>query len=399
MRVKRFVAYSVQEAAALVRTEFGPDAVILHTRRARRGPRFLFWRRPLVEVIAAVDQARPRAERRVDGDPAPETAPKAPAVVSRFPDGARPRPDALAREPAVGTALLEMRRELAQIRQALAGEPGGHGPRGPAELPLAWPGALQVLFERLVAREVTEHLAAGVVAEVQAAGSEKDWEEGSWVWQEAERVITRTLPCEEPWDWRGAPKIVPLVGPTGVGKTTTVAKIAANCAVLGKRRVALITVDTYRIAAVEQLKTYADIMGLTVDVALTPQDLRSALDRRRGADLILVDTAGRSHRNRLHMVELKGFLEVMQQPAIHLVVSAATRLNDLLDVVEEFGIVSCERLIVTKLDETTGYGMLYNLGRLTEKKIAYVTNGQSVPDDIEVAEPAKIAGLILGDAP
>ena len=197
-----------------------------------------------------------------------------------------------------------------------------------------------------------------------------------------------------PGIFRGQRAVV-LVGPTGVGKTTTIAKIAANFSLIDAKKVGLITVDTYRIAAVDQLKRYAEIIGIPLHVAFDPQELKEGIAKMKDRDLILIDTAGRSQNNFLQINELKNYLQDVDAE-IHLVISATTKSTDVDEIVRAFGQVSIDRVIITKLDETTSYGVILQTCQRTRDPLYFLTTGQGVPEDIEVATGEKLAQLILG---
>jgi flagellar biosynthesis protein FlhF len=191
-------------------------------------------------------------------------------------------------------------------------------------------------------------------------------------------------------------RLVALVGPTGVGKTTTIAKLAANYRLREKKRVGLITVDTYRVAAVEQLRTYADIIDLPMEVVSTPREMREAVARMRNLDLVLMDTAGRSPRDEIRIQELRSLLAEAEADDVLLVLSATAGTKSLAATAERFAEVGTTALLLTKLDETTSLGHLVALTRECRLPISYLTDGQNVPDDIQVAEPRQLAYLMLG---
>jgi flagellar biosynthesis protein FlhF len=193
----------------------------------------------------------------------------------------------------------------------------------------------------------------------------------------------------------GTRRLVALVGPTGVGKTTTIAKLAANYRLKEKHNVGLITVDTYRIAAVEQLRTYADIIDLPMQVVSTPREMREAVRRLESLDLILMDTAGRSPRDEIKIQELKSFLTEAAADEVHLVLSSVAGARTLEQTTERFASVGTTALILTKLDEATGLGNLLPLLRTSQLPLSYLTNGQNVPDDIETADTGRLARLVL----
>ena len=191
------------------------------------------------------------------------------------------------------------------------------------------------------------------------------------------------------------PKVVALIGPTGVGKTTTLAKIAARFVLEQGARVALITADTYRISAVEQLKTYSDILGLPLEIVYNPDALRRAIEKHKDKQLILIDTAGRSQYNEYQMKEMSGLLSIDADIEKHLVMSATTKTSDGIELLENFSICQPDRVIFTKVDETGTHGIILNILHRRKVALSYVTNGQSVPDDIEPASVERLAELLL----
>ena len=190
-------------------------------------------------------------------------------------------------------------------------------------------------------------------------------------------------------------RIVALLGTTGVGKTTTLAKIAAKFVLEQRTNVALITADTYRISAVEQLKTYSDILELPLEIVYNPNELSAAIERHRLKDLILIDTAGRSQHNEYQMRELEEFLKVNPRIEKHLVISATTKYTDAKQIMNKFSQVNPDKIIFTKIDETGSLGMIVNLLNDNRYSLSYITTGQSVPDDIERATSEILANLLL----
>jgi flagellar biosynthesis protein FlhF len=195
----------------------------------------------------------------------------------------------------------------------------------------------------------------------------------------------------------GRRRVVALVGPTGVGKTTTIAKLAANFRLRDGIRMGLVTVDTYRIAAVEQLRTYAEIIDLPMKVVTSPQEMRRALDDLSDLDLILIDTAGRSPRDELKIQELKSLLNEACVDEVHLVMSLTASVRSIRMTCEQFRSVNPTALILTKLDEAAGMGSLLSISRDVKLPFSYLTTGQDVPEDIEPANQSRIARLVLGE--
>jgi flagellar biosynthesis protein FlhF len=211
-----------------------------------------------------------------------------------------------------------------------------------------------------------------------------------------QELLTRMVKVSGPLLGRDAKrKVAVLIGPTGVGKTTTIAKLAARYALGEKARVALIAMDTFRVAAVEQLKDYGKLLGIPVDVAGSIGDVKEILNKRKDADLILMDTAGRSQRDHIHMAELADLFRQGLALETFLVLSATTKEDDLKDILKKYKWVPLDSLIFTKLDETTTYGNIFNTLVGTGKSLSYLATGQKVPEDIELASPGRVTDLIF----
>ncbi|MCX7779287.1 MAG: flagellar biosynthesis protein FlhF [Negativicutes bacterium] len=371
MKVKLFTADTMSEAMAQVKNTLGRDAVILHTRRFRKGGFFGFFGKEMVEVMAAVDTAASMPPAVI------------PAVVSPL-EKKLPSPRA-AEEDAKVTAL---QLEIANMRKML--EQVLHKMPQPERANSLW---LELLIRNDVDPQIAENIIKGLP------------DEKSFV--SADPGIIKQLLCERLCSYLQrvegitAPahgsKAVALIGPTGVGKTTTIAKLAANFAIKEGCRVALITADTYRIAAVEQLKTYADIIGVPIEIVYSADDMKAALYRHRDKQLVLIDTAGRSPRNSYQLEELKAMLMTDPYIETHLVLSCSTKYKDALEIVDKFSICSPQKFLFTKIDEAANLGTIFNLVYQFPTTLSYVTNGQNVPDDIELANPKKMANLILRD--
>ncbi|MDQ2085876.1 flagellar biosynthesis protein FlhF [Herbivorax sp. ANBcel31] len=194
----------------------------------------------------------------------------------------------------------------------------------------------------------------------------------------------------------GKPTVVIFVGPTGVGKTTTLAKIAASYALNHKKNVGLITADTYRIAAVDQLKTYAEILGMPLEVVYSLNEINSVIESYQDKDIIFIDTAGRSSRNKPQFNELKTLVKASCADEMFLVLSTTTGKNNCKEIIDSYSFLGNYKLIFTKLDETPSLGTILNVKQYADKPLSYVTNGQNVPDDIEMANIDKITKNLIG---
>jgi flagellar biosynthesis protein FlhF len=183
--------------------------------------------------------------------------------------------------------------------------------------------------------------------------------------------------------------VVAFVGPPGAGKTTTLAKLAAHCCINKGKSVSIITADTYRIAAIEQIRMFADIVKIGLQVVFSPDEIPQALEASSNSEVVFVDTAGRSQRNQEHMEDLRKFLDVLRPDEVHLVLSASTKDSDLLDTIRRYKNMSVNRLLFTKIDETVRLGNVLNVVSESGIPVSYFTMGQSVPDDIELAQAGK----------
>jgi flagellar biosynthesis protein FlhF len=259
-----------------------------------------------------------------------------------------------------------------------------------------WPENLVVLYQQLIFGGLEEKFARRLMEEAAKTVPAREIEDFAYVKIFMARMLMRIVKVTggfqpEP----GQRKVCALVGPTGVGKTTTVAKIASEQLLQHRRQVALITVDTFRIAAVEQLKVYAKIMSLPISVVSSRAELRQALDHYADKELVLVDTGGRSQRDSLQMSELRQLLGDDAGVETYLALSAATKDVDQTEITRRFGEVPLRGVIFTKLDESGTFGSLFNHAIRFKLPIAYLTTGQKVPEDLETASKERLVDLLL----
>lgn len=406
MELKTYRAATMREALMLVRRELGPDAAVLHTREVRSS-RFFGWLpgSAEIEVTASAgvnvpsrfpprrqpEEALPDAENRSASPSRPAAAdpPVSISPASISPASASP-PSTPPHEPGAVegqlSELQDMVKELCRRSQS-----GGHHDL---------PEELFRLFTDLLDCELSEELARELVERIRSEVSGVELADPVLLKARIGRMIEADIRVTGPIVVSpGRRRLVALVGPTGVGKTTTIAKLAAHYRLKEKRRVGLITVDTYRIAAVEQLRTYADIIDLPMKVVSTPKEMREAVRQMSDLDLILMDTAGRSPKDEVKIQELKTFLTEAGADEVHLVLSSVGGGRTLQQTAQQFAAVGTTSLILTKLDEATGLGNVLPVLRFSKLPLSYLTNGQNVPDDIETADPQQLARLVLGMEP
>jgi len=368
MRVKRYVAVDMQEAMERIKAELGDNAVILHTRYFKEGGFLGLFRKRYVEVTAAADNN-------------PENVP----VNSNDPQRAKTNPSKNDKE--VVSDVTEMHKMMKEMSLMLEN----------LERPL-FPEKGQNLYQLLKRQEIEEKIAQRIVKTTLD-------EYASYPLQTTDDLnkifFANLLKPIQKAKYKPSikqlerPRILSFIGPTGVGKTTTIAKLAAMSAVMEKQKVSLITVDTYRIAAVEQLKTIGDIMNVPVKVVFNPENLRESIQQMADYDVIYIDTAGRSHKNEIQVNELKQYLESADSDEIFLVLSSTSKYKDIIEIISTYRDINISSLIFTKLDETSTFGSIYNTICKEEYPVSYFANGQNIPDDIELADSLKLVQMLM----
>lgn len=420
----------MKEAMAAMKAELGPSAVILHSKKYKESGLFGFRNREIVEITAAVEDTPPPAQPApppvrqikkpappppkpvepapvVPEEPAPveiespsdaeilnlhEETPTPPPpkpvehVTETLPPVSVPPPKSEAvTETLEQTKIRQLEDELAQMKALLAGVLGKDSKKSGLSL-----------HDALKLQEVDENILSEISSGIGDVFIDSQSNAARWMFSS---YLSEHINFSDgiKLNRRGC-KAIALLGTTGVGKTTTLAKIAAKFVLEQNVTAAMITADTYRISAVDQLKTYSDILGLPLEVVYNPQELTAALERHQNKDLILIDTAGRSQHNDFQMQELADFLNANPQIEKHLVISSTTKLADAKEIIKRFAAVSPEKIIITKIDETGGLGMVINLLRDEKLALSYVTTGQSVPDDIEIASADVLTNIFLKKA-
>lgn len=376
MQTKTYLAPTKLEALLKIREEHGADAVILSERTVQKGK--LFGKKPMVEIVVGIKGGEP--------EPKPEPQP-----------ATKVEPKGIDEYDPTQTRLRKLEREMQEIR-ALVQTMHAYLTSGAAQADAESPA-----FEMpLIAAAVDEHpllrplLEAGVEQEI---ALELLRRVPRIPQNAAVDALKRTLMARVPIG--GAlpresrhRQIAVLVGPTGVGKTTTIAKLAAIHALDYNRKVALLSLDTYRIGAIQQLRTYAELMNLPLHIATNAEDVQEGLELFSDYDLILVDTIGRGQRDEAHLQEMRQALLPIKG-AVYLTLSATADTATLLDAAQRFAIFEPDAIILTKLDEAARLGNCVNLALRSEQPLAYFTTGQRVPEDITLADAQMLTCRVL----
>ncbi len=366
MKIRKYLAPDMKEGLVKVKKDLGSDALILHSRRVRRkGLRGFFIPRQM-EIIAAVDQ------KKKESQASPVMLKKAAAKEKEM--------TAMADEL---KELKNMVSELSTVASNSSSDDKTPGLITKKKSSNYWRNYLEhhdldpTLLEEIFNEAEEEANVPGRMSHTRMAEILKDKAAGK---------------INSSKGFNARAQI--FIGPTGVGKTTTLAKLAARSSFSLNEKVGLITIDHYRIGAVEQLRTYSEIMDLPLEVVMTPQDLFKVMVRLESCDRIFIDTAGRSTGSDDQLEDLLPYIDMLQPADIHLVISATTRRQDIGFITERFKRLKYNRLIVTKLDETNAYGAVLNGTYYTKVPIAYLTDGQRVPQDLKLASEVDLAGLL-----
>ncbi|SJZ64566.1 flagellar biosynthesis protein FlhF [Selenihalanaerobacter shriftii] len=354
MQVKRYRGENMQEAMFKVKADLGADAIILHTRKLNKGGFLGFFGKKIVEVVATLDKKESDEEYE------------------------RLQDELHQMKQMMGNLLNEL--ETKQLNSSY-----DHLPE-----------VLRKMIDKLLNQGVKEEIVMDILKSINEELTPQEFNNQDRIKEVIASDIKKRLKQTSPLILHDKqPKVVALLGPTGVGKTTTIAKLAADFSLVKNKDVALITADTYRIAAVDQLKTYSEIIGAPLEVVFSVNELNQAIDKFSDKDLILIDTAGRSQKNQMQMSELSTLLENANVDENYLVLNLTTKLSDIIDIILKFQKVGIDNLVFTKLDETRGLGTILNVIDEFDIPVSYIADGQNVPEDIEAIDPQKVVDIFL----
>lgn len=403
MRVKRYVVDTMPDALQKIRADLGKDAVILNTKEVRSGGFLGLFGKKKIEVIAATDSAQPPTPppppAAVKSAPLAALAEEPPPVAASVrlrPDVATleepvlPPPPVAAPAPRTRTKDDLLLEEIKQMKDMMARLSAGR--EGNVPLPEPLDKCRRLLLEQEVLPELVERI-IGRAAEQFADESSPKTDE--FALQTVRNLLKEIVHAPGAKGISDETRIVHFVGPTGVGKTTTIAKLAAEQVLKKGRKVGFITADTYRIAAVEQLKTYATILNVPLEVVFSHHELTRAFDHMAHCDIVFMDTAGRNFRNPMYVSELNALLQAKGGSETFLVLGLTSKYKDMKAITGNFAKFGLDKVLFTKLDETETYGAVVNLLYEFPLRLSYVANGQNVPDDIAEANEDRLIDLLL----
>ena len=359
MKVKRFTGESTTDVMNKVKQELGTEAIILHTRTIKKPKFFGLVKKIEVEVIAALDDVEKKPDKTNEIDS------KLDSEMKKLNDYMKYIID--------NTEIKKREEDKPQISEKLL-------------------EFIDILKKNGVKEEVAIDIINNIDKQVNL--EDKDPKD---VRDIVKYNIKAYLEEAQPINTTDGQKIVFFMGPTGVGKTTTIAKLASKFKLNERKEIGLITADTYRIAAVEQLRIYADILNLPVEVIYEIKEIYESLSKFKDKDVVFIDTAGRSHKNVQQMEELKQLINTVKNKEVFLVVNIGTDIENIKSIVAQYDFVDDFRIIFTKADESEKLGNILNAKFYIDKKLSYITNGQNVPDDIEVVNSDKISEILIGD--
>ena len=422
MDLKRYRVNNIQEALQLIKKDLGPEAVIVSTRQVKEGKgTFGLFGKTVLEVTAALDQEQkslpaktpPPAQAAAAvayGIKDQETQPSSNVVPFRSTSSKDSQSLILPiqkdvqelkesiDEIKIKTAtygdhvINQLKHELGEMRHMLhmiVSQSGHHDD-------LHLPENLMILFQQMKFGGLEEKFSRRVVLEAQKNISEEDLQNFSYVKIFLARMLMKIIKTTNGIEnIEQSQKIVSLIGPTGVGKTTTAAKICSEQILQYKRKVALITVDTMRIAAVEQLRAYAKVINVPLSIVSDKVELDRAISSYADYDVIVIDTGGCSQRDETQMFELRDIFDERGRLHNILVLSATTKDSDTNEITRKFGSMPLDSIVFTKLDESSSYGSIFNHAIRFKKPVSYLTTGQNVPEDIELASKERLVDLLL----
>ncbi|MER2000566.1 MAG: flagellar biosynthesis protein FlhF [Lysinibacillus sp.] len=387
MKMKKYNAPSIAEAMKLIRADLGDDAVILNSKVVVQKKFFGIVKKKSFEVVAGID----RVEKKPILQPLPDLQqPIFQPTPSLQPvQVIPPVPAEQATEKQHERMNNDIKKELEDLKSLLKSFQK-------QTLQSQDPDEFLPFMEHLRKQELSEELITNIGDGLfDYCNHGKDTLSEQQMREFTERFLRQQLEHLPFGGLSYTKRIVNILGPTGVGKTTTIAKMAARAVLESKKKIGFITTDTYRIAAIEQLKTYAGLLQSPVEVVYNEQDYKKAIENLQNVDLIFIDTAGRNYKEAKYVNDLVQLIDFNEQTESYLVLSLTAKQGDLESVIDQFTDVPIEKFVFTKMDETNSIGTIFNLMIKYNKGLAYYTNGQEVPEDIEIPTLEKLLELFF----
>lgn len=426
MIIKKFQANTETEAIMLAKEDLGKDAIVMNIKTIKPKGMFKIFRKTKVEVTAAVDEGNSQEQRQEKKQESRVTS----QFNAQIDEKLHPEMKKESEESKEAKELEEKLNSLAMLLEQQIENPKKENQKSAgnktardasdsgkeagdkeqekkaesskqeeiSEKDSLKNKSIDLIIEQLTGNEVSYTYAKQIMDEITGSGNIRTLEDMlSMVYQKIILKIGEMKPISFSEDDK-KPKVIFFVGPTGVGKTTTIAKLSSKLLLEEKKKIVIFTSDTYRIAAVEQIKTYANILSIPVEVVYEKKDLDTLLSKYKDYDYLLMDTAGRSHKNKEQVDDLKNLFDAFSEYSMmtYLVLSATTKYKDLKKITALYEDITDYNLIFTKLDETDAIGNILNIKLDTGRPLSYVSYGQNVPDDIEVMNPQIIAKQVLG---
>ncbi|WP_099468860.1 flagellar biosynthesis protein FlhF [Konateibacter massiliensis] len=402
MIIKKYQGATEMEAVLQAKEELGNDAVVLNVKTMKQRGVFKLFKPTTVEVTVALEEGK-KEEKKPEKPAASPASTKSSfdILVEEELDMMEPvKKDPPVKSKREDTSAIEKRLSDLQLlleKQIETKPAEKEKPKEPEEKSETAVFS-QLIYKTLLDMEVDEKYINQFIGEIELIKN-KDLTIDHVLANIYQRMILKLGQAKLISEAKKKPKVVFFIGPTGVGKTTTLAKIASKFHVEGNKKIAMLTADTYRIAAAEQLRTYANILGVPFDIIYSSDELEASFERYKDYDFILVDTAGHSHKNKEQTDDIKQLVDCLGdevEKEIYLVISAATKYKDLIKIVDTYNNMVDYSIIFTKLDETTSLGNILNIKMYSGKELAYVTSGQNVPDDIEIFDAQSLVKQLLG---
>lgn len=372
----------------LAKDELGKDAIVMNIKTVSPKGIYKLFRKPLVEVTAAIDD---NVSYKYDKEPQLKKQTFPDIIYDESPDETESETvkETFAIEEKLNNLQSLLEKQMEEKEEKLKSNQANQV----VNKNLA---CIQLIYNQLIGNEVDEKYANQIMKEIEGT-LKRDASMDNILSSIYQKIVLKLGQPKTITLNKNLPKFVFFIGPTGVGKTTTIAKIASKLKVEEKAKIAFITSDTYRIAAVEQLRTYATILGIPLKVIYSVEDIQESKKEFADFDIVFVDTAGRSHKNKEQRDDIENLINSIPEDEreIYLVLSATTKYKDLIRITESYSEIANYNLIFTKLDETISVGNLFNIKMLTNAPLSYATFGQDVPDDIESIDAQRIAKQLL----